>query len=80
MANGTAFKPGEIVPKSGLYAVSHREHRLRHEATLLEGEHFPACSQCGNDVSFQLQHSAVPIGEDSDFQPRKRRARSGARH
>ena len=80
MADGTSFKAGERVPKTGLYAVSHGEHRRRHEATLLEGEYFPECAQCGNDVSFELLLSALPIDQDYDFKPRKRRARSGTRH
>ena len=80
MADGISFKAGERVPRTGLYAVSHREHRPRHEATLLGGECFPECAQCGNDVSFELLLAAMPIDQDSDFKPRKRRAHSGARH
>jgi hypothetical protein len=52
------FTSGEVVPASGIYTVTHAEHRLPHLVTLLEGRHFPACSKCGEAVRFQLVRSA----------------------
>jgi hypothetical protein len=52
------FTSGEIVPSSGIYKVTHAEHRLPHLVTLLEGQRFPACSKCGEAVRFQLVRSA----------------------
>jgi hypothetical protein len=48
------FKTGEIVPHSGIYHVTHAEHRLPHEVTLLRANNFPPCAQCGNKVTFKL--------------------------
>jgi hypothetical protein len=48
------YKTGETVPHSGIYQVTHSEHRLPHEVTLLRANSFPPCSKCGNNVTFQL--------------------------
>ena len=47
------YKPGEVVPESGVYRVLHSQHRSAHESTLREGETFPACRNCGGDVRFE---------------------------
>jgi hypothetical protein len=39
------FASGEAVPKSGIYSVVHRQHRLPHEVTMLAGQMFPACGK-----------------------------------
>jgi hypothetical protein len=70
------FKPGESVPQSGLYLVKHAHHRADHEATLFQGEQFPACAQCEAAVRFKLLRGATPIGNDSDFRQRKARGHS----
>jgi hypothetical protein len=48
------FKPGESVPRTGVYRVNHDLHRLMHQAALIEGELFPSCRQCNNSVRFEL--------------------------
>lgn len=48
------FRPGERVPRSGLYRVYHNAHRLMHEAALLTGDPFPGCKQCGPAVRFEF--------------------------
>src|SRR5579864_2962824 len=48
------FKPGELVPTSGIYRVEHRSHRLMHEATLLAQSLFPLCRQYDTTVRFRL--------------------------
>jgi hypothetical protein len=48
------FKTGQVVPHSGIYQVTHAEHRLPHEVTLLRANSFPPCSKCGNNVVFRL--------------------------
>lgn len=53
------FKPGETAPRSGIYKVRHVEHRLDHSVTLLEGEQFPVCRQCGDHVLFRLQDASA---------------------
>ena len=58
----TRFKPGDIVPESGIYRVLHSRHRLAHENILWEGETFPSCKQCEEDVRFELVASAEGSG------------------
>jgi len=48
------FKTGEIVPQSGIYRVTHAEHRLPHEVTMLRSHEFPPCEKCGIRVRFKL--------------------------
>jgi len=49
-----SFKTGQLVPQSGIYSVTHGEHRLPHEVTLLRADIFPPCSRCGVQVTFKL--------------------------
>ncbi len=48
------FIPGHTVPRNGVYRVLHAKHRAAHEVTLLEGQKFPECRRCGDDVRFEL--------------------------
>ena len=48
------FKTGQSVPQSGIYRVTHSDHRLPHEVTLLRLQEFPPCSKCGVEVKFKL--------------------------
>jgi hypothetical protein len=61
------YKPAERVPVSGVYQVNHEGHRDPHEATLLEGEVFPACATCEEQVRFTLKHRSIGIHQDKDF-------------
>jgi len=54
-----SFRPGEQVPASGVYLVTHVDHRPEHAVTLLEKEKFPPCSVCGDQVRFRLERSAT---------------------
>jgi hypothetical protein len=51
------YRPGDLVPESGIYRVTHDSHRLMHEATLLEEQRFPLCRKCKNDVRFELRRA-----------------------
>lgn len=62
-----AYKPSEAVPVSGVYRVEHKGHRETHEATLLQGETFPACAVCEQHVRFTLARRANTIRGDHDF-------------
>ena len=53
-AGNPGFKPGQLVPRSGIYCVEHRPHRLMHTAKLTTNTHFPRCKQCGDAVRFTL--------------------------
>jgi hypothetical protein len=48
------YRPGDTVPRSGVYRVEHHSHRLMHEATLVAESRFPVCKQCRNKVRFCL--------------------------
>jgi len=53
------FKPGDEVPKSGIYRVVHdNNHAAEHEVTCVIGEPFPPCSHCGNHPRFTLIRAA----------------------
>ena len=65
------FKPGEVVPESGLYFVRHKDHRGEHEVTLISVEEFPPCSVCQEQVRFRLSRAAKTIAEDKSFAPPK---------
>lgn len=47
------YKPGQVVPQTGVYKVVHQRHRTAHQSTLLRGTKFPACKKCGEKVRFE---------------------------
>lgn len=55
------FRTGLKIRQTGIYTVYHAEHRLPHQVTLLKGESFPRCSQCGTSVEFALLKAAPEI-------------------
>ena len=61
------FRTGLKIRQTGIYTVYHAEHRLPHEVTLLKGEAFPRCSQCGTSVEFELLKSAPEMGVAGGF-------------
>jgi DNA-binding response OmpR family regulator len=54
------FNSGDLVPKNGLYAVTHSSHRLPQEVALLRGQRFPGCSHCSAAVGFQVLKGRKP--------------------
>ncbi len=61
------YRSGETVTCTGLYRVSHYQHRMPHDAVLRKSEIFPACNKCGAKVVFRLSASAESISNDQDF-------------
>jgi hypothetical protein len=47
------YRTGQAVPESGIYRISHGEHRLPHEVTLLKDQLFPRCCKCAELVVFE---------------------------
>ena len=44
---GDEFKPGQDVPHSGIYTVTHdHAHEQEHEVTCVYGKKFPPCRGC----------------------------------
>jgi len=58
------FKPGQIVPESGIYRITHdpRHADMPHEVTVIKGRRFPTCAQC-TGITFELAHAAKHVGE-----------------
>ena len=54
------FKTGEEIRQSGIYLVTHSEHRLPHEVTLVQDQIFPKCSKCKTAVYFELLRGVSP--------------------
>jgi hypothetical protein len=48
------FKTQQRVPVTGLYRITHGNHRLPHEALPLAGEILPRCARCSDQVQFEL--------------------------
>jgi hypothetical protein len=63
-----SYKPGEEVPKSGIYKVTHdKNHEQEHEVTAVIGERFPPCRGCGQGVRFVLVRPAHHISTHQHF-------------
>ena len=42
-----SHKPGNVVPESGIYKVTHDpKHAGSHQVTCVEGDKFPPCNGC----------------------------------
>lgn len=71
------YMPGDVAPRTGVYVVIHQRHRLSHLALAEEGEVFPVCRKCGNDVRFKLHLRTQFLSADPDLagksQPTRRR-------
>lgn len=60
------YKPGETVPQSGIYHVTHDSHSEAHEVTCVEGEKFPPCRSCEHP-KFKLVRTAQHIKHHKHF-------------
>ena len=58
------FRPGQIVPQSGVYRITHDPQHadMPHEVTVIQGRRFPTCRHC-KGISFELVHAAKHVGE-----------------
>ena len=58
------FKPGQIVPESGVYRITHDPQHadMPHEVTVIKGRRFPTCRHC-KGISFELVQPAKHVGE-----------------
>ena len=66
------YKPGERVPVSGIYDVTHDkldgdDHALPHQVTAIGGTEFPPCRVCGAQVRFRLRHAAERVESNGHF-------------
>jgi hypothetical protein len=66
-AIGDVFEPGEKVPRSGIYEVTHdTTHAQRHEVTCVFGKTFPPCRGCAHP-RFKLVRPAQHIEANEHF-------------
>jgi hypothetical protein len=56
---------GADVRRTGVYSVTHREHRPTHQAILQQGNIFPVCRTCGTAVEFDF---VQPLTESDDIE------------
>jgi hypothetical protein len=62
------YKPGDKVPKSGIYRVIHDEnHHEPHEITVVFGDHFPPCNHCGKHPRFVPVRLAQHVSSHKHF-------------
>jgi hypothetical protein len=61
------YKPGDKVPVSGIYRVTHdKNHHQPHEVTCIEGRKFPPCRGCEHPA-FVLKQEAQHIEDHRSF-------------
>jgi len=46
--------PGERAAETAIYQVLHRRHSLPEEVLFFEGDQFPSCKVCGDEVKFRM--------------------------
>ena len=56
------YKPGEIVPQSGIYTHDPTHAGTPHEVTAIKGRRFPTGRHC-KGIRFELAHAARHVGE-----------------
>jgi len=62
------YKPGDTVPRSGIYQVIHdQQHAPEHEVTVVTGRKFPPCNHCGEHPRFVAVRLAQHINENGHF-------------
>jgi hypothetical protein len=63
------YKPGQIVPQSGVYKVTHDpvHSDILHKVTVIRGRRFPTCRHC-KGITFELAHAAKHVGEIDHLQ------------
>jgi hypothetical protein len=65
---GDTFKPGDTVPRSGIYKVTHDpNHTAPHEVTCVYGTRFPPCNHCGHHPRFTLVRAAQHVAQNEHF-------------
>jgi hypothetical protein len=65
--HANAYKPGTMVPISGIYTVVHVAHRPDHQVMAIRGEEFPRCRVCRGDVTFYPSQAVTHLTHDFDL-------------
>lgn len=61
------LKPGDTVPASGIYRVTHFQHRVPHDVLAIRGEELPPCRTCTGRVRFGFVRTLSHMTEDWDL-------------
>lgn len=61
------FSPGDMVSQSGVYRVSHSQHRPDHRVLALQGDVLPPCRICKTAVRFHLEEVFDYVTNDWDL-------------
>jgi hypothetical protein len=63
------YKPGEIVPQSGVYAITHHPVHadMPHEVAVTKAHRFPTFRYCKR-ITFRLAHAAKHVSEIEIFE------------
>lgn len=62
-----SFSPGDTVAQSGIYRVSHAQHRPDHRVIALQGDVLPPCRICKDEVRFFLEETFDYVTSDWDL-------------
>lgn len=62
-----AYRPGQVVPISGIYTAVHKEHREPHDVVAIRGEEFPPCRVCKDQVRFFVTNRVPHMTHDFDL-------------
>jgi len=68
---GTEYKPGDEVPASGIYMVTHDGHHPEHEVTCIKGRIFPPCNHCGHHPRFRAFRFAHHVESHEEFRKKQ---------
>ncbi|MEN3368878.1 MAG: hypothetical protein V7609_1021 [Verrucomicrobiota bacterium] len=75
----TSFKPGDDVPISGIYRVTHdNHHEAEHEVVCMAGRIFPRCHGCAHP-RFIPTHTTLRVESHVQFKTAKRDVRTSSR-
>lgn len=62
------FRPGDKAPTTGIYRVFHgRQHVEGHYVIALQGDVFPVCLECSDNVRFDVALSATHVNAHPQF-------------
>ena len=62
-----ALGPGDTVAISGIYRVTHMNHRVPHDVLAIRGEELLPCRTCAGHVRFRIARRVVHMTEDWDL-------------
>ncbi len=55
------------MPTSGIYTAVHIDHRGAHDIVAIQGEQFPECRRCGDEVRFYIARLLPHMTHDFDL-------------